>query len=205
MASCHTWMRYAFIKLLTSAESSMQDFKSGRREYALRMLIRNWLTGHMTFTFFYRGEEMAPTFASEGASVLIRPLPGAISRLVFAGDVLLVKDPRFLDGENKLVLRRVVATEGDGMLSSDVDDKPFYLNEQECWVLCDNKALNPKDAPDSRLFGPLPSDHIVGRAIYAFQSRDQHGPVQNSDLAKKHDFPVLAAELDIDKLCNRSD
>ncbi len=70
----------------------------------------------------------------------------------------------------------------------------------QCWVLADNQDLTPSQAVDSRSFGPLHVDHILGRILYFVRSQTEHGPVDNSQIANISDLPVLEAELDVDKL-----
>jgi hypothetical protein len=80
----------------------------------------------------------------------------------------------------------------------------FKLKPGTCWVLCDNESLSPKEALDSRTFGPLPLSNIVGRAIYCSRSRSEHGFVQNSDEAMHDDSAVLAVELDVEEMTSQS-
>lgn len=42
-------------------------------------------------------------------------------------------------------------------------------------MMADNEALPPKDAVDSRTFGPLPLGAIFGRIMYAARSETDHG------------------------------
>lgn len=63
------------------------------------------------------------------------------SRRVFVGDVVVLKDPG--KPQNYLV-RRLAATEGYEMVSTDEKDEPFVLDKDECWVLADNKMLKPR-------------------------------------------------------------
>lgn len=67
-------------------------------------------------------------------------------------------------------------------------------------MLADNEEMQPAQANDSRTFGPLNGDQILGRILYYVRSQTEHGPVQNSDLASTSDRAVLEAELDVDKL-----
>ena len=72
--------------------------------------------------------------------------------------------------------------------------------------MADNEKLEPKEAIDSRVFGPIPMQSILGRVIYAAQSATNHGYVENSIDAMELDAPVLEAELDMDRLLvQRSD
>ena len=73
----------------------------------------------------------------------------------------------------------------------------------QCWVLADNEAMRPPDVIDSRTFGPLPMENILGRIIYQSQSAVEHGRVQNSEDAAEEDVAVLAAELDVETFVSR--
>ncbi|THG02577.1 hypothetical protein TEA_003132 [Camellia sinensis var. sinensis] len=118
-------------------------------------------------------------------------------RRVFVGDVVVVKDP--VNTDNYLV-RRLAAIEGYEMVSTDEKDEPFVLEKDQCWVLSDNENLKPKEAKDSRIFGPVPMTDIVGRVIYCLRTAVDHGPVQNS---MRKDSPVLEVELDVDEMAKR--
>jgi hypothetical protein len=67
-------------------------------------------------------------------------------------------------------------------------------------VLADNEALKPPEVIDSRAFGALPLSNILGRVMYFASSAARHGRVENNPSAEEADAPVLAAELDLDKL-----
>jgi len=140
---------------------------------------------------------MAPTIAEQGGTLLVRKLPAADPKRVFVGDVVVLKDPEKSD--NYLV-RRLAAIEGYEMASTDEKDDPFVLDKDECWVLADNEKLKPKEANDSRLFGPVHMTDIVGRVIYCLRTAVDHGPVQNSYFGMRKDSPVLEVELDVDEM-----
>ena len=67
-------------------------------------------------------------------------------------------------------------------------------------MLADNEMLRPPEAVDSRAFGPLPLNNILGRVMYYGRSATDHGTVDNSKAAAFVDRPILEAELDVDKL-----
>jgi signal peptidase I len=48
---------------------------------------------------------------------------------------------------------------------------------------------------DSRDFGPISSDHIIGRVIYAIRNEVDHGRVRNSSPSMMRDDVILAVEL----------
>ncbi|KAJ6953692.1 hypothetical protein NC652_005426 [Populus alba x Populus x berolinensis] len=121
----------------------------------------------------------------------------SLSRRVFVGDVVLLKDPEKSDD---FLVRRLAAIEGYEMVSADEKDDPFVLDKDECWVLADNDKLKPKEANDSRTFGPISMSNIVGRVIYCLQTAVDHGPVQNSHFSMRKDSPVLEVELDVEEM-----
>lgn len=57
---------------------------------------------------------------------------------------MLLKDP---DNEKNHIVRRLAATEGYEMLSTDANDETFVLEKDQCWVLADNEKLKPKVHP----------------------------------------------------------
>lgn len=116
---------------------------------------------------------------------------------VFVGDVVVLKDPNKPDD---YLVRRLAAIEGYEMVSKDEEEEPFVLDTHQCWVLADNEALEPKEAKDSRTFGPVHASDIIGRVIYCLQNAVDHGPVQNSHFSLKKDSPVLEVELDVDEM-----
>eukprot|EP00246_Nothoceros_aenigmaticus_P005216 TRINITY_DN17104_c0_g1_i1.p1 TRINITY_DN17104_c0_g1~~TRINITY_DN17104_c0_g1_i1.p1 ORF type:complete len:205 (+),score=34.91 TRINITY_DN17104_c0_g1_i1:44-658(+) len=200
MASPGTWARYIFTKFKSTLTHSFKGYGSGQiTEKELIERFKTLWRSKLTFIDVYKGEEMAPTFSSQGETLLIRTLPKPSPRSVFVGDVVTLKDP---NDSTKVLVRRVAALEDEEMVSTDEDDESFRILPGHCWVLCDNEALGPKvpEAPDSRTFGPLPLTNIVGRAIYCSRSAVDHGFVRNSDEAMQEDSAVLAVELDVDEM-----
>ncbi|KAF7120650.1 hypothetical protein RHSIM_Rhsim13G0035500 [Rhododendron simsii] len=153
--------------------------------------------GKLTYLHWNKGEEMTPTIAGQGGTLLVRKLPAADPKHVFVGDVVVLKDPEKSD--NYLV-RRLAAIEGYEMVSTDEKDEPFVLETDQCWVLSDNETLKAKEANDSRSFGPVPMTDIVGRVIYSLRTAVDHGRVQNSHFSMRKDSPVLEVELDVDEM-----
>jgi hypothetical protein len=80
-----------------------------------------------------------------------------------------------------------------------------FILQGYCWVLADNEDLTFPDVIDSRTFGPLPLNNILGRVMYAARSHVDHGPVENSIAGMESDAAVLEAELDLDTLVGESD
>lgn len=199
MVSLSTWFRYIAHKLEYSVSLSWKSYKIGQitNKEVGDNVWKNVFQGKLTYLHWSKGEEMAPTITTQGGTLLVRKLPSADPTRVFVGDVVILKDPEKSDD---YLVRRLAAIEGYEMVSTDEKDKPFVLEEDECWVVSDNEALKPKDARDSRTFGPVPMTDIVGRVIYSLRTAVDHGPVQNSRFGMQKDSPILAVELDIDEM-----
>jgi len=222
MASLSTWLRYIVHKIEYSISLSSKNYQIGQitDKQVNENVWKNVFQGKLTYVHFNKGEEMAPTLSGQGGTLLVRRLPTAdpnkglqICRLpklgggtpktsfysmkVFVGDVVALKDPQNPDN---CIVRRLAAVEGDEMVSTDEKDEPFVLENDQCWVVSDNESLSPKEAADSRLFGPVPMSDILGRVIYCLRSSVDHGPIRNSETAMHKDSPVLAVELDIDEM-----
>ncbi|MFQ6671088.1 hypothetical protein Gotur_035738 [Gossypium turneri] len=218
MVSLSTWCRYLVHKIeysftlgwkVFSCKCSLyysnrkldvkQSYKRGQiSDRELQDAVwKNVFQGKLTYLHWSKGEAMAPTIGEQGGTLLVRKIPSADPGRVFVGDVIVMKDPD--DSDNYLV-RRLAATEGYEMVSKDEKDEPFVLEKDQCWVLADNEKLKPKEAKDSRLFGPVPMTGIVGRVIYCLRTAVDHGPVQNSHYSMRKDSPVLEVELDVDDM-----
>ncbi|XP_034692278.1 uncharacterized protein LOC117919253 [Vitis riparia] len=202
MVSLSTWCRYIAHKLEYSISISWKSYKGGQisdREVG-DVVWKNLFQGKLTYLHWNKGGEMAPTIGEQGGTLLVRKLPAADPTRVFVGDVVVLKDPE--ESDNFLV-RRLAAVEGYEMGSTDEKDEPFVLEKDQCWVLSDNETLKPKQANDSRIFGPVPMSDIVGRVIYCLRTAVDHGRVQNSHFSMRKDTPVLEIELDVDEMARR--
>ncbi|XP_042517946.1 uncharacterized protein LOC122091840 [Macadamia integrifolia] len=199
MVSLSTWFRYIAYKFEYSVSLSWKSYKIGQitdRDLG-DTIWKNLFQGKLTYLHGNKGEEMAPSIGKQGGALLVRKLPTTDPTRVFVGDVVVLKD---LENPDNYMVRRLAAIEGYEMVSTDEKDEPFVLEKDECWVLSDNEALKPKEAKDSRAFGPVPMTNIVGRVIYAMRTAVDHGPVQNSDFSMRKDSPVLEVELDVDEM-----
>lgn len=54
---------------------------------------------------------------------------------------MVLRDP---EKPRSFLVRRLAATAGYEMASTDEKDEPFTLGKDECWVLADNEKLKPK-------------------------------------------------------------
>uniref|UniRef100_A0A1J3F2K4 Mitochondrial inner membrane protease subunit 1 n=1 Tax=Noccaea caerulescens TaxID=107243 RepID=A0A1J3F2K4_NOCCA len=199
MASISNWVRYMAHKLEYSLTLSLKNHT--REKLSERELIgivwKNLFYGRITYLHSGKGQEMAPTMGTNDNTLLVRKLPYVDTRYVFVGDAVVLKDP---NETNKYLVRRLAALEGSEMISSDEKDEPFVLEKDQCWVVAENKEIKPKEAYDSRTFGPVSMSDIVGRAIYCLRTAVDHGPVSNSEFAMEEDSPILAVELNVDEM-----
>ncbi|GAB2220743.1 hypothetical protein Droror1_Dr00008414 [Drosera rotundifolia] len=199
MVSVSTWFRYVVSKLEYSVSVSWKNYKGGQiNDTQIGDVVwKNLFQGKLTYLHWNKGEEMAPVVGNQGGTLLVRKIPMPDTTRVFVGDVVVLKDPEKPDD---YMVRRLAAVEGYEMVSTDEKDEPFILEEDQCWVLSDNENLKPKEAKDSRSFGPVLMSSIVGRAIYCLRTAVDHGPIHNSSLSMKKDTPVLEVELDVEEL-----
>jgi len=108
------------------------------------------------------GPSMLPTFnsGSTGDIVLIGTY-GARRRGYEIGDVVVARppDPK-KQNPGKRVLKRIRAMEGDTII---LDDKTeFMMPKDHFWLQGDN----PHRSFDSRMYGPVSIDNIVGKVIF---------------------------------------
>jgi hypothetical protein len=203
MVSLSTWVRYVARKVEYSVSLCWKNYKGGQitEKEVADAVWKHVFQGKLTYFHWNKGEEMAPTIAEQGGTLLVRKLPVADPMRVFVGDVVVVKDPEKSDD---YLVRRLAAIEGYEMVSTNEKEEPFVLEKDQCWVLADNENLKPKEAKDSRMFGPVSMTDIVGRVIYCLRTAVDHGPVQNSHFSMKSDSPVLEVELDVDEMSKKS-
>lgn len=104
-----------------------------------------------------------------------------------AGDIVTFQDP---NDEDRILIKRIIATGGqtidihdnklfiDGVeqyesythglptnvLRSTKVSYPYKIPEDSIWVMGDNRT----NSQDSRYFGAVPKDTIIGRALFAY-------------------------------------
>uniref|UniRef100_A0A1D1Y159 Mitochondrial inner membrane protease subunit 1 n=1 Tax=Anthurium amnicola TaxID=1678845 RepID=A0A1D1Y159_9ARAE len=202
MVSLGTLCRYVAHKFAYSLSISWKSYKIGQitETQVGDTVWKNLFQGKLTYLDWNKGEQMAPIIVGGGV-VLVRKLPNVDPMNVFVGDVVVLKDPE--KPEDHLV-RRLAAIEGYEMVSTDEKDEPFILEKDQCWVLADNESVKPKEARDSRTFGPFPMTDIVGRVVYSLRTPLDHGLVQNSRYGMHDDSPVVAVELDVAEMAKNS-
>lgn len=130
------------------------------------------------------GNSMTPTLKNQNVLIIesITPRFGAIE----PGDIVVLRIPELLEGKKKYAIKRVIAKENQHVKISEgkvfVDGKQLienYVNNEETfaddslyadmivpqgciYVLGDNRI--PEKSRDSRIFGPVKEDRIVGKS-----------------------------------------
>jgi signal peptidase I len=129
------------------------------------------------------GNSMSPTLKNQNVIIIesITPRFGTIQQ----GDIVVLKIPELLEGKQKYAVKRVIAKENQHIEIRDgkvfVDGRQLvedYINNEEThignnlyadmtvpegciYVLGDNRI--PEKSRDSRVFGPVKEDRIVGK------------------------------------------
>ncbi|XP_010671023.2 uncharacterized protein LOC104887934 [Beta vulgaris subsp. vulgaris] len=206
---CYHYLRQ---KLDFAALLTLQKQEASHQSHVLtgefcNTFLKYALTDKMTCIHQSKGSEMEPTISARD-KLLVRKLPYLNAKLTLTpqqirvGDVVLLKDPL---GSNNYVVRRLAAVSGYEMASNNKKDKPFVLEDGQCWVLSDNKNLKPGENNDSRTYGPISITDIVGRVIYRYQARGNHGFVRNSEISTRSDLSVIFIELDFSEVIRHRD
>ncbi|CAI5528548.1 unnamed protein product [Closterium sp. Naga37s-1] len=115
---------------------------------------------------------------------------------VHVGDVLCV-------GLEAPTATTVAAVAGDEIVSSQPSDEPIRIEDNHFWVLADNPDVPAQEAWDSRTFGPVHLEDVLGRTMYVVRSMHDHGPIKNSPQAMEEDATVMAGEGDLESVLHR--
>lgn len=163
----------------------------------LQALIAADLDKPLSYCLPLTGNAMSPLFNptvddmnTVHDKLVIRRLSGSTQSFlnrVYVDDLVIIRDPN--DARRKYV-RRIAALEGAHM-ASKTGDPSFRIPARHCWVTKDNIQV---DAPDSKSFGPLALNYVIGRVMYAIRSATDHGRVSNSPYAMASDSIVLTQE-----------
>lgn len=160
----------------------------------------------LTSVIYLSGASMVPalnakvtTDPSAVEKLLVRLFRRPTFRDLYVGDTVALQSP--LSAEQQILVRRLAAVEGEEMVSDEADTESWSLPGGQCWVLSEADTLKASEVVDSRSFGPLPLENIMGRVIYQCQSPTEHGPTSNSDEAMAQDAVILDAELDVEEFC----
>lgn len=214
--------RYLVAKFLGAAEEFAYELLQHRRQTAAKNATWNLSEGvksamgkfsdswnkQLTTTMYLAGAAMAPCLNSKAAAedktaverLVVRLIPRPSSQKVMTGDVVAVRSPLHPDDEQNVMVRRVAALEGAEMASENEEDEGFMIPKGHCWVLADNPDLRPPEVIDSRTFGFIPMESIIGRVIYSAYSATEHGPVLNNTLSVASDRPIFEQEVDPEQL-----
>lgn len=161
----------------------------------------NLLMGKMTYWYKSKGQDMVPTIPDEQQFLLVRKLACQYARgllgQVSVGDVVLVRSP--LD-PTRFLVRRLAALGGQEMLSTKEEDETFVIEDGQCWLLADNDNLKAEEANDSRTWGPIAVDNIMGRVIYRFHNVNDHYFVHNSFENILEDRSLILFEGNFDEM-----
>jgi len=142
------------------------------------------------------GNSMSPTLKNQNVIIIERITPrfGTIKQ----GDIVVLRVPELLEGKQKYAVKRVIARENqhieirDGKVFVDgaklsepyINSEETYIDNtlyadmivpEDCiYVLGDNRI--PEKSRDSRVFGPVKEDRIVGKCwirIFPFTAAGQ--------------------------------
>ena len=100
------------------------------------------------------GDSMEPVVRSGDHLVVLRV---ARSRTLRPGDLVALHDPRLPPREGRLLVKRVLHSGTSGV---------------------DVRGDNADRSTDSRTFGPVPRDRVVGRVVYRYAPPSRAGRVR---------------------------
>ncbi len=140
------------------------------------------------------GASMQPTL-HEGDQLLVQKVSARLGRFDY-GDIVTIDGTKMLGGEEPDLVKRVIGLPGDTIdvrdglvyrngipleelyLDSETKTPPLgrgfdrvTLGEEELFVMGDNRG----NSKDSRVFGPVPFDDIIGTCVIRFYPFDRVG------------------------------
>lgn len=106
-----------------------------------------------------RGQSMEPTFVAGDRVLVLRRR----NRRIRVADVVIARPPPGAGGGSALLVKRVAAAAGDPVPITDGALPPDHtvVPTGKLFVLGDNSEVSS----DSRQFGYLPEDHVVGLVL----------------------------------------
>ncbi len=205
-----TWsLRYMFTRLKLGMDETFAQMQTTTA--TLPIAVQKGVEAYrkeLTKVIYLSGASMVPALNAKASTdpsavekLLIRLFPRPSFKDLYAGDTVALQSP--LSAEQQVLVRRLAAVEGEEMVSDDTELASWSLPQGHCWVLTEADTFKPNEVIDSRSFGPLPVENIIGRVVYQCQSPTEHGPTSNSTEAMADDAVVLDAELDVDSFCSK--
>lgn len=181
-------------------KTTLQQMQNkGQLALALRNRFQYELTRPLSYVLPLTGMAMQPSLntAAKGAmethdQLVIRRLYTKSSQLmndIYVNDVVVIMDP---EDKRRKYVRRIAGLAGATLNSDRTDEPDLSVPQDHCWVVRDNETAS--DARDSRSFGPLAMENILGRVMYYIRSATDHGKVENSFYAMLSDSIVLSVE-----------
>lgn len=201
--------RYTWAKLTTALGAALSKDGPSTSGAAATNLSAGFLSKfkevygrNFTREMYLRGGAMAPALnklgdkdASAVERLIVRLIPrGSMGSQLSIGDVIAFKSPA---AANDYLVRRVAALEDTELVSDVAGDEVLKIPAGHCWVIADNEKLKAAEAQDSRTFGFIPYDSVLGRIIYRISLQDpkEHGPVANSPRSELADRAIIDAEV----------
>ena len=131
---------------------------------AFPFLAEQWRRArHGTWRVAVAEESMAPAL-EQGDWLLLDP---TIRRWPRRGSIVVFREP----GTDILAIKRVAARPGDRVR---IEAGILHLAADEAWLLGDNASVSR----DSRGYGPVPLEALVGRAWFRYGPAPRVGPIR---------------------------
>ena len=159
------------------------DWCMNERARAQMARVVIWMTAiktHVVDLTLCVGPSMMPTFNPSGDVVLVERLSAVKGRAPRRGDVVLATSPT---NPTQLVFKRAVGLGGDVIDVPYSYGRNFKLRTRRVSVPPGSVWLqgdNPLNSTDSRDYGPVPEDMILGRAWVRVWPPRAFGTVENS-------------------------
>eukprot|EP00123_Amoebidium_parasiticum_P005848 comp16940_c0_seq1/m.15529 comp16940_c0_seq1/g.15529 ORF comp16940_c0_seq1/g.15529 comp16940_c0_seq1/m.15529 type:complete len:218 (-) comp16940_c0_seq1:611-1264(-) len=142
--------------------------------------------------FKYSGNAMIPTL--EDTETLLEVRKKKSLQDVYVGDVIALTQPKTpSEAPPEVLIRRLTAKGNDELVSTE-GQEPMRVPAGHVWVSCDNDKV----AGDSREFGPVPADSVLGRVTATLNASYQPiGVVVNSPKAMEEDASAQLVTADL--------
>lgn len=185
-----------------TADTQVKDEASTGRQIletlvmiAIAFALAQFVKSYVVQPFVIPSGSMIPTIQLDNR-VLAEKLTYRFSRGPRYGEIAVFKNP---SGYPPILIKRVVATEGqvldlrEGKVYIDEEELsepyvhglpslpespsiqyPFTIPDDHVWMMGDNRT----NSGDSREFGPVPVEKVMGRAFWTYWPPTQFGPLQ---------------------------